>query len=118
MEQPVALHTCDLDDEALALVVSKVLGVDKAQRMADFFGLLSDPNRLRLISALSIQELCVHDLAKAVGMSESAVSHQLRLLRNIRLVSTRKDKRKVYYSLLDRHVIELYQAVDEHLDET
>lgn len=85
--------------------------------MANFFSLLGDASRLRILSALAIQELCVHDIAKLVGMSGSAVSHQLRVLRNLRLVSTRREKRKVYYQLLDRHVVELYNAVDEHLDE-
>lgn len=110
-------RTCDLDQADFALVVEKVLPLDKAQTMAEFFGLLGDPNRLRIISALAVRELCVHDIAKAVGMSESAVSHQLRVLRHIRLVSSRKEKRKVYYRLLDHHVIDLYQAVDAHLDE-
>ena len=85
--------------------------------MAEFFGMLSDPNRLRILSVLSKQELCVHDLAAVVGMSESAVSHQLRVLRTMRLVSYRKSQRKVYYQLLDHHVLELYRSVSEHLDE-
>lgn len=113
----VEAHTCDLDADSLALVKDQVLAIDQAQQMAEFFGLLGDANRLRIISALAVRELCVHDIAKAVGMSESAVSHQLRVLRHIRLVSSRKEKRKVFYKLLDRHVIDLYQTVAEHLAE-
>lgn len=93
------------------------LGAEKAQRMANFFGLLGDRNRLRILSVLSQQELCVHDIANLLGMSESAVSHQLRVLRNLRLVSYRKESRKVYYQLQDHHVLTLYNAVAEHLDE-
>ncbi|MBW4654177.1 MAG: metalloregulator ArsR/SmtB family transcription factor [Kaiparowitsia implicata GSE-PSE-MK54-09C] len=94
-----------------------LLGYEKAQRMAEFFSLLGDTNRLRLLSALSIQELCVCDLAAAVKMSESAVSHQLRTLRTMRLVSYRKQGRKVFYYLKDSHVLNLYREVAEHLDE-
>jgi len=110
-------HTCDLGEADFALVAQQTLSPEKAQFMAEFFGLLSDANRLRILSALSCRELCVHDLAKLVSMSESAVSHQLRILRTMRLVNTRKESRKVYYRLLDHHVINLYQSVAEHLDE-
>ncbi len=107
-----AIATDDLQN-----LLNGSLPIDKAQRMAEFFGMLGDPNRLRILSILSKQELCVHDIAAVVGMSESAVSHQLRILRTMRLVSYRKHQRKVYYQLLDHHVLELYRAVSEHLDE-
>lgn len=94
-----------------------ILSVEKSQRMAEFFGLLGDANRLRILSALAIQELCVCDLAAIVKMSESAVSHQLRALRALRLVSYRKQGRNVFYYLKDSHVLNLYHEVAEHLDE-
>jgi ArsR family transcriptional regulator, lead/cadmium/zinc/bismuth-responsive transcriptional repressor len=93
------------------------LNPDKAQRMADFFGLLADPNRLRILSLLATTELCVGDLALALAMSDSAVSHQLKTLRSLRLVGYRKQGRYVFYQLLDRHVFDLYRTVSEHLDE-
>lgn len=95
-----------------------ILSVDKSQRMAEFFSLLGDANRLRILSALAIQELCVCDLAASVKMSESAVSHQLRALRAMRLVGYRKQGRNVFYYLKDSHVLNLYREVAEHLDET
>lgn len=95
----------------------KMLPVEKAQRMAELFGVLADPNRLRLLSALASQELCVCDLAAAAKMSESAVSHQLRILRTMRLVSYRREGRNVYYGLADSHIVNLYRSVAEHLDE-
>jgi ArsR family transcriptional regulator, lead/cadmium/zinc/bismuth-responsive transcriptional repressor len=98
-------------------IQTQILNTRKAQRMAEFFSLLGDANRLRLLSVLANRELCVCDLAAALNMSESAVSHQLRALRAMRLVSYRKQGRQVFYSLLDRHVLELYNAVAEHLDE-
>ena len=95
----------------------EALKIDKAQKMAEFFRLLGDANRLRILSLLAQQDLCVCDLAAALEMSESAVSHQLRTLRSLRLVSYQKQGRKVFYRLLDHHVLELYQSVAEHLDE-
>jgi ArsR family transcriptional regulator, lead/cadmium/zinc/bismuth-responsive transcriptional repressor len=93
------------------------LSVEKAQRMSEFLGFLADTNRLRILSLLIDQEMCVGDLAVALSMSESAVSHQLRTLRAIRLVSFRKQGRHVFYRLLDHHVLSFYQAIAEHLDE-
>jgi len=94
-----------------------ILKTEKAQRMAEFFSLLGDANRLRILSLLAQQELCVCDLAATLDMSESAVSHQLRTLRAMRLVSYRKQGRNVFYHLQDSHVLSLYQSVTEHLDE-
>lgn len=98
-------------------VQPELLSTEKAQRMAEFFGVLADPNRLRLLSALASQELCVCDLAATAKMSESAVSHQLRILRAMRLVTYRKEGRNVYYGLADSHIVNLYRSVAEHLDE-
>ena len=95
----------------------KVLSTDKAQRMAEFFAVLSDSNRWRILSALANQEMRVRDLAAAVDMSESAVSHQLRILRNSRLVKYRKQGRNVFYCLKDHHILNLYRDVSEHIDE-
>lgn len=99
-------------------VQQEVLETDKAQRMAEFFSALSDPHRLKLLSALAQQELCVCDLAASVKMGESAVSHQLRVLRSQRLVKYRRQGRNVYYSLADDHIIALYREVADHLDES
>ena len=85
--------------------------------MAEFFSLLGDANRLRILSLLAQKELCVCDLAATLDMTESAVSHQLRTLRAMRLVSYRKQGRNVFYNLQDSHVLNLYQSVAEHLDE-
>lgn len=94
-----------------------VISVDKAQRMAEFFAVLSDPNRWRILSVLANQEMRVRDLAAKVDMTESAVSHQLRILRNSRMVKYRKQGRNVLYCLKDHHILNLYRDVSEHLDE-
>lgn len=78
---------------------------------------VADPTRLRLLSALDTGELCVCDLAAVVGISESAVSHQLRLLRAHRLVTFRKEGRIAYYRLLDHHVTSLIGSALDHVRE-
>jgi ArsR family transcriptional regulator, lead/cadmium/zinc/bismuth-responsive transcriptional repressor len=98
-------------------VQPEILPMQSAQRMAEFFGVLADPTRLRLLSALVSREMCVCDLAAGLKMGESAVSHQLRVLRAMRLVKYRKEGRNVYYSLADHHVINLYRDVAAHLEE-
>jgi DNA-binding transcriptional ArsR family regulator len=103
--------------EQVDQVQKEILNVEKAQKMSEFFGLLADANRLRILSVLAMQEQCVGDLALLLAMNESAVSHQLRTLRALRLVSHRKQGRHVFYRLQDHHVLNLYQAVMEHLDE-
>jgi ArsR family transcriptional regulator, lead/cadmium/zinc/bismuth-responsive transcriptional repressor len=115
-----AAHCCDSPHPHGAIMTAPiaVLSVEQAQRMADFMGFLADTNRLRILSILAIREMCVGDLAIALGMNESAVSHQLRVLRAIRLVSFRKQGRHVFYRLQDHHVLDFYQAIFEHLDET
>lgn len=98
-------------------VAVEPLEAEESQRMGEFFAVLADPTRLRLISLLAGSEFCVCDLAGRLGVSESAVSHQLRALRAARLVKYRKEGRQVYYRLHDHHVLELYTTVREHLAE-
>ncbi|MDX2271060.1 MAG: metalloregulator ArsR/SmtB family transcription factor [Cyanobacteriota bacterium] len=108
-------HLVDL--EHVRQVQPEVLPIEKAQQMAELFGLLADPNRLRILSALANQELCVCDLAAVVKMGESAVSHQLRVLRSMRLVSYEKRGRMVYYRLADNRVSILYREVADQLSD-
>lgn len=107
----------EIDSNNVQPLQEWLLSSDKAQRMAEFFSFLGDANRLRILSVLAKEELCVSDLAALLEMSESAVSHQLRNLRAMRLVGYRKQGRNVFYRLHDSHVFHLYQAVAEHLDE-
>lgn len=94
---------------------SLVLDEQTAAYLADFFSALSDTSRVRIISALTHAEMNVSALAKIVGISESAVSHQLRGLRQMRLVRARKEGRQVFYSLDDEHVADLFQRGLEHI---
>ena len=84
------------------------LDVKTATRLAELFSALSDTSRIRIISLLTRQEMNVGDLATAVDLSESAVSHHLKGLRQMQLVRSRKEGRHVFYALDDDHVAELF----------
>lgn len=99
------LCSINLIDEAKVAAVRSVLPRNEVLlRLAETFRVLGDPTRVRILHALSLQELCVCDIASLLGSTKSAISHQLRLLRSLRVVKHRKDGRIVYYSLDDSHV--------------
>ncbi len=84
--------------------------------LAETFRVLGDLSRVRILIALTGSELCVNDLARTVGLSDSAVSHQLRILRNSRLVKFRKDGKNVLYSISDEHVATIFREGLEHVE--
>ncbi|CAI6085841.1 Transcriptional repressor SmtB [Paenibacillus sp. JJ-100] len=120
MEQPVkAPHDCDetcSGTEADVLTIRTSL-IDRhtSSEMADWFKAFSDPTRLRIIDALLQKELCVHDLTVLLGMGQSAISHQLRSLRNMRIVKRRKEGKTVYYSLDDAHIEQIFLQTLQHI---
>jgi DNA-binding transcriptional ArsR family regulator len=85
--------------------------------LAETFKALGDTTRIKILYALSIEELCVCDLTSLLSASQSAVSHQLRILRNMRLVKYRKQGRSVYYSLDDNHIKTLFAEGLKHVEE-
>lgn len=85
--------------------------------LAETFKVLGDPTRLRIVLALAQEELCVCDLATLVQLSVSAISHQLRLLRNMKLVKFHKDGKMVYYSLDDTHIEDIIRLARVHVRE-
>ena len=85
--------------------------------LAEIFKALGDATRVRMLDALSRSEVCVCDLAAMLGLTESAVSHQLRFLRSLRLVRSRRDGRHIYYSLADQHIVKLFEQGLEHVQE-
>lgn len=87
------------------------------QELSELFKVMGDPTRAQIVHTLAQEELCVCDLAAVLAMSVSAVSHHLRLLRNLRLVKFRKEGRMVYYSLDDEHVINIFGEGLKHVKE-
>ena len=95
----------------------KLLPAEELEDIGQFFRALGDPTRLRILHALLAGELCVCDLGETLGMSVSAVSHQLSVLRTARLVSHRREGKVVYYSLSDDHVRGILRSTRTHLTE-
>ena len=102
-------------NDASVSEIFSALDEQTAARLAELFSALSDPSRIRIISALSKEELNVGTLAEVVGLSESAVSHHLRNLRQMHLVRARKEGRQVHYSLDDDHIADLYRRGLDHV---
>ncbi len=92
-------------------------GYDIINSMAQFFGMLSDPTRLKIVIVLKKEELCVHEIADTIDLSISAVSHQLRLLKTAKMVKYRRNGKMVYYSLDDEHIEQLLSVADQHVNE-
>ena len=87
------------------------------EAMSDLFKAIGDPGRLQIVLALDSQEMCVCDLAALLGVSESAASHQIRILRTMNLVKNRREGQVLYYRLVDDHVMELARVAQEHVEE-
>jgi DNA-binding transcriptional ArsR family regulator len=116
-ETPAEACTHSSDAAALEKVRAKLIAVSAGEAVADTFKLLGDATRVRLLDVLGQGERCVCDLASLVGISESAVSHQLRLLRAARLVRVRRSGRLAFYALDDHHVIGLLHDARRHVEE-
>ena len=112
--------SCDIvciHSERIKSVSHKLIQTEQAGDLADLFKTLADPTRVKIIDALSKAEFCVCDLAEILGLSQSATSHQLRVLRNGKLVKYRREGKMIYYSLDDEHVLGLYSQGLEHISE-
>src|SRR5580765_8653490 len=96
---------------------SEPLDASSVTALAETFRILGDATRVRILDALSRTELCVGDLATLIGLSESAVSHQLRVLRGSRLVRPRRAGQMIFYSLDDQHLVRLFAQGLEHVQE-
>lgn len=112
------LDRCEIeyvDQRMVRQAQTQMVDTATARQLAAFFQALSDPTRVRIISALGVGELCVCDLAATLGMSQSAISHQLRLLRQLHLVRRRREGQIVYYALDDQHVSALFAEGLDHV---
>jgi DNA-binding transcriptional ArsR family regulator len=108
-------HTRPSNSHTPRLDANGALDNNTAAAVADLFKALADPTRVRMIAALADRELCVNDLTALLGMEQSAVSHQLRALREWRLVRRRRVGRQAYYSLDDSHVHDMLFRSLEHV---
>ena len=111
---------CDCDEVHSEIVARKKADMPKENilyDLSDFFKILGDPTRLNILFAIDGDPLCVCDVADMLGMTKSAVSHQLKILRRSDLVSYKKVGKNVYYSLADDHVKDIIEKALEHINE-
>lgn len=111
---------CDCDvihQDVVEKVKSEMLDDDSLINMADFYKALSDSTRIKIINALYISEMCVCDISVLLNMTKSAISHQLKNLKELNLIKSRKQGKEVYYSLADRHVGIVFEITKEHVQE-
>jgi DNA-binding transcriptional ArsR family regulator len=121
MLTPVSDFTkCDcnaIHEDVINMVRAKLPVDEKLFYLADLFKMFADSTRIKIVSALLLSEMCVCDLAVLLGMTKSAISHQLRALRQTRLVKYRKEGKVVYYSLDDDHVGSIIAQGLSHINE-
>ncbi len=111
---------CDCEvihQDVVEKVKSEMLDDDSLINMADFYKALSDSTRIKIINALYISEMCVCDISVLLNMTKSAISHQLKNLKELNLIKSRKQGKEVYYSLADRHVGIVFEITKEHVQE-
>ena len=104
-------------EDIINIVKSKMPGDEVLYEAAELFKVFGDATRTKILSGLFISELCVCDIASLLNMTKSAVSHQLRVLRQTKVVKMRKSGKEVYYSLDDDHIAKIYKMALEHLAE-
>lgn len=104
-------------NEHIDEVQKNILDEADLNRVSEFFRLMGDNTRLNILIALNHQEFCVSDLVKILNMSQSTISHQLKLLRTAKLVKTRREGRAIYYSLDDEHIENIVAMAIEHANE-
>lgn len=118
IELPDATDCCDTEcvhEDVVEQVKREAGKLERVDDLAELFKALADQTRLRIIHSLLNRELCVCDLSDVLGMQQSAVSHQLRVLRNLRIVKRRKEGKMMYYSIDDQHVEGLFLQALHHI---
>ena len=111
------LEQINIDIKKIEIIKNKITNEDTIFEMAEFFKVFGDSTRMKIISALLEDELCVGEIVMITNSTQSAISHQLRVLKQAKLVKFRKEGKTVYYSLDDDHIYQIYNLVKEHIEE-
>ena len=112
-------YICDcnpINPEQVQETREKMLTDEAYERVAGFFKIVGDPTRRKIVSALSMNEMCVGDIANVLSMTKSSVSHQLTKMKEVGVVKSRKSGKEVYYSLDDEHVAEIFSLTVAHME--
>ena len=105
------------DPETIRQIDEKMPPEEELQDLAEFFKVFGDATRLKILSVLLCSEMCVYDIATLLGMSQSAISHQLRILKQNKLVKSRREGKSIFYSLADDHVRTIINQGRDHIEE-
>ena len=106
-----------IDYKKIEKIKKEMIDEDVIFDMAELFKVFGDSTRMKIISALLQDELCVGEIAEITNSTQSAISHQLRVLKQAKLVKFKKVGKTVYYSLDDDHIYQIYKLVKEHIEE-
>lgn len=106
-----------LDKETIRQVEDKMPPQEELQDLGEFFKVFGDVTRLKILYVLLCSEMCVYDIAALLGMSQSAISHQLRVLKQMDLVKNRRDGKTIFYSLADSHIVTILSQGLDHIEE-
>ncbi|MDE7251715.1 MAG: metalloregulator ArsR/SmtB family transcription factor [Acetatifactor sp.] len=106
-----------LDDRTIQKVEDKMPPEEELQDLGDFFKVFGDVTRLKILYVLLCSEMCVYDIATLLGMSQSAISHQLRVLKQMDLVKNRREGKTIFYSLADDHIVTILSQGLDHIEE-
>ncbi|MCH5343746.1 MAG: winged helix-turn-helix transcriptional regulator [Acetatifactor sp.] len=106
-----------INQETVDKVDEKMPPQEELQDLADFFKVFGDPTRLKILYVLLCEEMCVYDIANLLGMSQSAISHQLRVLKQMDLVKNRREGKTIFYSLADAHIVTILSQGLDHIEE-
>ena len=114
------VECCDVvctHDYTIEKVKKQMPAEDTIRELADFYKVFGDATRVRILLVLLREEMCVCDLAELLGMTQSAISHQLRVLKQMKLVKNRREGKTVFYSLADGHIQTIISQGMEHISE-
>lgn len=114
MEENLFLH---LDEETIQKVDDRMPPEEELQDLGEFFKVFGDVTRLKILYVLLCSEMCVIDIANLLGMSQSAISHQLRVLKQMDLVKNRREGKTIFYSLADSHIVTILSQGLDHIEE-
>ena len=106
-----------VDEETLQKVDEKMPPEEELQDLAEFFKVFGDVTRLKILNVLLCSEMCVYDIAAVLGMSQSAISHQLRVLKQMDLVKNRREGKTIFYALADNHISTILKQGLDHIEE-
>ncbi len=114
MEENTYIH---VKETVLKQIDEKMPPEEELQDLAEFFKVFGDTTRLKILYVLLCSEMCVYDIAAVLGMSQSAISHQLRVLKQLDLVKHRRDGKTIFYSLADSHIVTILSQGLDHIEE-